>query len=225
MANKPYVIGLRGVAGAGKTTVSAKLQTALNLPGRMPILLSMASPIRSALSSLGVHKGDPLYRELAQTLGARCRASDPDFFVKLAQHRIESTKGDNQVIIMDDIRYPNEEPLCDITFFIYPLFEPADLGPLADHESEQWNRDLHAEAREYLNESTAWTLDIPWSFEVQKTKTVLNRRSEPEYTAHLVLIQLPEHIRNPNRDRGGGEDASGTGTLPSGDIRASSNLG
>jgi hypothetical protein len=151
---KPVIVGLRGRAGAGKSTLASYL----NEMETDVVRMSFAGPIRDALRTLGITKQDSpqLYRKLAQTIGQSARDADQDHWVKLAKQGIErecmSGRHKTPIIVFDDVRYPNEVILCDLVFYITPVgFNPLDLGDLANHESEKMNRKGPGDSIQILN--------------------------------------------------------------------------
>jgi len=147
------VVGLRGLIGAGKTTVAEALrQKYQNVHVR-----SMAGPLKRGLATMGITKTETpaQYRKMAQTIGAQLRAENPDWWVIQARKEVQriaclsdeilKTAGKRTpppcVIVFDDIRYRNEAQLTDLLFFLRPTYTPpAPLGAIEDHESEVWNQ-------------------------------------------------------------------------------------
>ncbi|HDZ19977.1 MAG TPA: hypothetical protein ENH78_01620 [Phycisphaerae bacterium] len=129
-------IGLRGVAGCGKTTVAKILGVRTGWP-----VVSIAEPMRAALELIGVPKeGNPtLYRALMQDIGAKCRENDPDWWASMFHEAYEG----QGCLICDDVRYENEAGLFDAVFYLEPRgWTPSGEGmtPSRDrHESETWN--------------------------------------------------------------------------------------
>lgn len=174
----PLVIGLRGLAGAGKTTV----QTALGMTGMFD-LYSLAAPMRQGFLRMGVTKQDTpdLYREWLQKVGETMRQRDPDHWVKMAQPHITQTMMRGRHCCLDDVRFPNEAALCDLIFFLRPDgFEPADLGARAEHVSEAWNRSWMAKDPTGQSFPTP-TLEIP------------NRVGQVQATADLILDHVIQY--------------------------------
>lgn len=137
------VVGLRGAAGAGKSRLASELAATLDRGFTMAVV-SFAGPIKEGLKTMGICKGTTpeAYRRHAQEIGAGMRAQNPNHWTNLFQDKVRWW-GDRtmQVIVADDLRYPNEAALCDLIFRIIPEgFNGADLGDRADHESETWNR-------------------------------------------------------------------------------------
>lgn len=152
------VIGLRGLSGAGKSTIAQEICNVLNSrhtqfpESPRATVLSFAGPIKAALRTLGITKeGTPeLYRELAQTVGQRARDANPNHWVELFGRRLLET--DQEVVVVDDVRYPNEDPCCHFSFMLDPHgFDVNDLGDRANHESETYNRERGGEFIEITN--------------------------------------------------------------------------
>lgn len=132
--SKPIIVGFAGRAGAGKSTFAKKVKDVLDrrlmsvigynpLDHRAVSVDSFAQPIRDALRQLHIEKEHPLYRSMAQDIGARCRQHDKDHFVKLMQKRISFVswrhmKEPARVILIDDCRHLNEFDILDHLFFI-----------------------------------------------------------------------------------------------------------
>jgi len=138
------VVGLRGPAGVGKSHLAEGVLCTMDR-GFTLMLRSFAGPIKSGLAAMGICKKTTpeAYRKYAQIIGAGMRASDPDHWVDLFRKEV-TLLGDRevaQVVVADDLRYPNEAAVCDLIFRVEPIgFKATDLGELADHESETWNR-------------------------------------------------------------------------------------
>lgn len=135
--SSPVIIGLRGVAGAGKSTIQSLLCQRLHrvTPG------SMAGPLKRGLATMGVNKVDTpaLYRELAQTLGARLRREDDAWWVGLNMVEWNHLLREGWSVVVDDVRYENERAVCDYVFFVEPGFPAGLKGEQAAHESERLN--------------------------------------------------------------------------------------
>ena len=104
---------MRGVAfsgklKSGKSTIAEKLYDT-NQPA---IIASFAGPLKSALAILGIVKGHPLYRPVAQHVGADIvRDYDPDWWVNVMDsnfHQIERSATPRTLFIIDDVRFQNE---------------------------------------------------------------------------------------------------------------------
>lgn len=128
---KPTVIGLVGLAQAGKTTVAHALCDLMNRTSTTKArVMSFASPLKTGLAEMGVTKeGTPdLYRRCAQWMGTEgVRAHDPDHWVNLLKQRIDEEPGFRYIII-DDVRFENEMKACDEVFHIVrPNQDPFEL--------------------------------------------------------------------------------------------------
>lgn len=143
---RPFIVGLRGVAGAGKTTMQKLICAMANFPASLQIgqpvphiyPYSMAKPIRDGLACMGITKQSnlALYRRAAQLLGTDlCRDEDYDWWVKIAKENF--AKVELPIILIDDIRFENENKLCDLVIFISPGYPVEQLN----HESERFNQD------------------------------------------------------------------------------------
>lgn len=136
--DRTITVGLRGLAGVGKTTLASLLvkHWREQCYGLDFEIRSMAGPMKEGLAHMGItKKKEPdLYRRFAQDIGAACRAKDQDFWVKqLCTSPLHNT-------VIDDVRYPNEAGVCDLLFYIEPVgFPPIDLKERGTHESELWN--------------------------------------------------------------------------------------
>lgn len=142
----PFIVGLRGVAGAGKTTLQKLIITQQQNRNRFDTEqvhiypYSMAKPIRDGLACMGITKtyNPELYRTAAQYLGTDlCRQLDYDWWIKMAKMHFLGITLD--IILIDDIRFDNEAKLCDYILYVNPDFPVLDIKDAANHESEQWN--------------------------------------------------------------------------------------
>lgn len=148
------VVGLRGPAGVGKTTIAKALADMARERNYTMRLLSFAGPIKEGLAAMGICKNtEPeAYRVFAQEIGGGMRGRRPDHWVNLFKKHVKAS-GAFQVVVADDLRYPNEADLCDVIFRITPIgFDAANLGERADHESETWNRIDKTTGIEIINE-------------------------------------------------------------------------
>lgn len=118
------IIGLAGIARAGKTVGSEAIAKALFEEGFTPHIEHFATPLKKSAALLGFDKGsayDAQYREYCQKVGGAVRAWDPHWFVRLMQKRLFNIWEDEQsqlddkdstwyesVVIIDDVRYQNE---------------------------------------------------------------------------------------------------------------------
>ncbi len=110
------VIAFSGRARCGKSYITNTAARALWDMGYTPVVLPLAAPLKEAAAEAGFPKDtDPEgYRLYCQEHGAAERAKDPDHWLKLwydmyldAMMRELGTTGE-YVVIVDDVRYPNE---------------------------------------------------------------------------------------------------------------------
>lgn len=113
----PAVIGLTGQAGAGKDTVAAIMAETLDQAQQHAVRMSVADPMRAALSAMGIEphaltdralkeqSAMPVGispRQMLQTLGDWGRCLRPDFWLLLLARRIQHTPG--WIVIVPDVR-------------------------------------------------------------------------------------------------------------------------
>lgn len=157
--NKQLIVGFCGAAGSGKTTAAEMLLREFGLRAtRVPF----ASPIKEMLYTLGVpqehlygspaQKAQPLgmlngksARFAMQTLGTEwgrdCMGSR--FWLELWRERVRRV-GFVEIIIVDDVRFPNEvEEIQRLDGIVLRIMR-GDT-PAAAHASEDW-RNLEADA-------------------------------------------------------------------------------
>jgi hypothetical protein len=180
--SKPFVVGLRGLAGCGKTTVADRVCTRVSLrrahfPSSSPAFQRwpIAGPLKQGLAQMGITKDrtPDLYRLAAQCIGTDIvRAADPDHWVNLFRYQTALPSLSESVLVVDDVRFPNEAGVCDLVLFIEPDFAPADLGDRAGHESERWN--LNREGR----------IDA----------LVRNPEGNPDHAADVILGLVASHL-------------------------------
>lgn len=135
-------VALSGRAGAGKSTVAALLAPALGLQ-----VGSFAAALKRDLASLGCHKGDPGFREVAIAYGTtHKRAMDADYWLR----RLRDENGGSLAgLVLDDMRMTNEADAAEadglllVRLDVPPWVRAERLGLAADdpfvrsdHESE-----------------------------------------------------------------------------------------
>lgn len=122
----PLLIGLTGRANSGKSTVAAYLDMAFGCEQ-----IAFADPIVDMIGALfhaaGIDgawmverdlKEQPTalgfsYRHLAQTLGTdwgRLKLA-PDFWLRVARHKLDSPELHGTNVVISDVRFPNEAEL------------------------------------------------------------------------------------------------------------------
>ena len=107
MSNKVYV-GISGKMGSGKTTLTEGLKEVLS--GSSVDVVSLAAPIKAVQDQIYkdlelVMEGEK-DRDLLIALGMWGRNKDSGFWLKQAVKKFESSEAD--VVICDDVRFPNE---------------------------------------------------------------------------------------------------------------------
>lgn len=125
---KPHIIALAGLAGAGKTEASHRLQERW---GYRPVKMAGAlkEMIRSLLLYQGMSEGDIARclegafkttpraelnghtpRHAMQTLGTEWGRDlmHPDMWVDIAYRKIQQTLNEGFSVVVDDVRFPNE---------------------------------------------------------------------------------------------------------------------
>jgi hypothetical protein len=123
------VIGFAGLAGSGKSSIAAEIQSILREDGKQAILTSFAAPLKIMLAALieavegefdsaffGPDKETPISdalpytpRKLMQTLGTEWgrHQLDPLFWTRIWQHRVANLRPD-KIVLIDDVRFPTE---------------------------------------------------------------------------------------------------------------------
>lgn len=105
-SNEPIIIGLAGYAGVGKTVIANVLA---NFPweNRLASVMPIAAPIKWFLETMGLEKGDPGYRDAAQSMSVIRDTVGADAYVRVCGDRIGNSSL-HRVVIIDDIRFQNE---------------------------------------------------------------------------------------------------------------------
>lgn len=152
------VIGLTGLAGAGKDTVADHLVdvygfTKLSFAADLKSMLDTLNPYvdegirlmdvrreagRAAESVLKAHY--PEYRRLLQTLGTECvRARDSVFWINRLLVKVEATEGN---VVVTDCRFPNEVEALTASAFgltdFWHVVRPSLAKGPASHSSESY---------------------------------------------------------------------------------------
>lgn len=155
------LIGLTAPAGSGKGLAGALLEAHYAF-----ISFALADPILNMVCELALEadvgaewaierslKEQPMpvlgrsYRELAQTLGDWGRNFEPDFWLRIAQHKLDQARvrGDNVCVL--DIRYPNEAAWLRAQGGVLVAIDRPGVPPVRAHSSEQAYAQLAPEHR------------------------------------------------------------------------------
>ncbi len=118
------IIGIAGLALAGKSTAAAAIATAVFERGYHPVMERFAGPLKDASDTVGFKKGgdtDAMYRQFCQFVGTMARTKSAYWWVNLLNLRAEyvaqadaaalddyAAKWSERVLIIDDLRYANE---------------------------------------------------------------------------------------------------------------------
>lgn len=146
----PTIIGLTGYAGSGKTLTADLLAESYGA-----IKVSFATALKAIANDLPVvdslvaywgpeqaKRDHGVVREMYQKLGEGVRRVLGEYvWVDHLQSRWSSPEGDlwdASLVVIDDVRYPNEAAVCDWVLHV----ERDAVGPLNGHESEQGVSDL-----------------------------------------------------------------------------------
>lgn len=149
------VIGLLGLATAGKTTLAEMMAKRIFDDGYgVPSLLSFAGPLKNASAMIGASKERKphLYRKLCQQIGSALR--DPEYligytglnyFIDLMRERMMELDDDistERFVIIDDVRFMNEVELVRELGGQLIYCDASKRGVIGDgelykHESEQ----------------------------------------------------------------------------------------
>lgn len=149
---KPFLIGLTGLAGAGKDTVRNVLAHKHGFEG-----IAFADPMRNMLTALletcdistaylteRELKERPIpelgvsYRAMAQELGTGWgRALDQDLWLKIAQARVKVCEESScPGVVISDVRFPNEAAwIKSQGGVVWRIIRPG-IEPVRTHESE-----------------------------------------------------------------------------------------
>lgn len=155
------LIGLAGLAGAGKDTVRNMLEEEHDFTG-----IAFADPIRNMVGALLADNGfstkwmferhlkeqpvdglDLSYRHLAQTLGTEWgRHLQADFWLRIAQSRIEHhRKTGARKFVISDVRFVNETQWIKDQGGEVWLIKRPGIAAVRDHESERQIAEITAD--------------------------------------------------------------------------------
>lgn len=149
----PAIIGLTGYAGSGKTLTADLLVESYGA-----VKVSFATALKEIANDLPVvdrliadwgpeqaKRDHAVVRETYQKLGEGVRRVLGEYtWVDHLESRWDSPEGDLRdadLIVIDDVRYPNEAEICDWVLYV----ERGPVGPLNEHESELGVADLPAD--------------------------------------------------------------------------------
>ncbi len=163
-------IGLTGRAHSGKDLAATMLSNhcfAAHLPMHR---FAFAQAMRAALRAFGVPdpyitdpalKNEPIpcfgtsYRELMQELGDMGRRIQPDFWVRRVATRIAELPAGDSVIVITDVRYPNEADWIRANGGAIVAIERDGTPEVRAHSSEEHFDELQPEHRISNNGTTA----------------------------------------------------------------------
>lgn len=162
------IIGLLGPAGAGKTTAASYLEHlhsfehavfADPIVGMVSALLEEAGAghhwmterdhKEAVVPALGIS-----YRFAAQTLGDWGRNIKPDFWVRIAQRKVEAARAQGADIVFADVRYRNEADMLRAQGGVLVRVHREGLQPVREHSSESEGRMIPADVTVFNTGST-----------------------------------------------------------------------
>ena len=224
----PFVIGLRGLIGSGKTTVADHLVQILIAAGVPATVLPFAHSLKNGLAGMGITKtGTPdLYRSCAQSLGTDLvRKTSPDHWIRQWQSMKDNlVRTGTKVVVVDDVRFENEAALCDSLWYLHDDGFRLPDAAFTDHPSERFNRFFHSrlptasDVREgnrrttpfaHPKEYTNWS---PPCAEVQqnmRTHALYIPRGLCRRAANHIAVDLGLITTEQSRANGGTADRSG----------------
>jgi hypothetical protein len=150
------VIGIGGLAQAGKSTAAAAIAAEMFNRNWTPVMERFAGPLKDASKLVGFEKGtkyESQYRQFCQVVGSMARDLDPDWWVKRMQRRLddivdaEASDANSRhpwherVVLIDDVRYENEVKLIrqygGKMLFVCAALRLGDMdAPWRQHASE-----------------------------------------------------------------------------------------
>ena len=156
MIDGTFVVGISGKAGSGKDTFANMLYEVLNRKEINIHKLAFADTLKDIIYELwGVNSqtqeetlaivecssGDKAVRDLLITIGPIFREIDSDVWVKAITRRISQYDrfkvGLTSIVIITDVRYPNEKQICDVTIRVKRDDAQTNLNKSQQqHESE-----------------------------------------------------------------------------------------
>lgn len=148
-----FIVGLTGLAGSGKDTAAHHLAEALQARGKRCMRMAFADPIRQALMAIGVPSSyiydrdlkeadvpgfGASYRKLAQTLGTEWGRDtiNPNLWVSVLETRLMGLQRKPDVLIITDVRMPNEADWITSQGGMLVRVERKGLASVRQHASE-----------------------------------------------------------------------------------------
>lgn len=161
------VVGLHGKQGAGKSTIAHKAVELLIDDDIDAKVMSFAEPLYDMMSALlgqdarSLDKSAPMgslrgrtLRHALQTLGTEwgrdCMGAG--IWLRVIQDRIHA--GEHQVVILDDVRFPNEAEFCRNRGLVCEVRGRGYKTQSDAHESEQHTSELDRYTNKYLVNSS-----------------------------------------------------------------------
>jgi len=183
-----FILGIAGCAKSGKTTCADELIKWLTERHGDDINVQkhmFAAPLKNAMTSMGIHKetNEPLYREMAQTVGEIGRRFDPYFWVRQAEAQFESARdGRPTAVIVDDVRYPNEVQSIRSLGGMLCLVRPGRRIDTSDqvykHESERMAIEVYEGKRR---------MSFDYDIQAQTLKLDRNQLLDPRIAIEVAL--------------------------------------
>jgi len=147
------IVGISGVARSGKDTAAMMILSHARRLGVAASLDSFAAPLRGITAQLffdnntgqmmqtkeqRISRFEFSPREFMQRLGTEvCRELDTDIWVKLLQRRLERMNPQPELVVIPDVRFPNEaEWIRDWDGVVVRLLRIAALESQDSHSSE-----------------------------------------------------------------------------------------
>jgi hypothetical protein len=186
------VVGLTGLAGAGKSTIAASLVARALERGESAVRVSFADALRRHVESIfGI---DPWYlttqqgkqsrplagrthttRQILVLVGQGARALDPDVWVRHARARIrEAAQSGASLVVIDDVRLPNEAALVRY-----------HAGVLVELRAEPEPVGWFAHARRWLHRRLSHPTERPWAL---RGRVVLNTGTVEDAVRRIEAI-------------------------------------
>ena len=152
-----FYVAFCGYARAGKTSTANYLyQYFRENDYPHTTIFPMAGPMKNGLLSMGIGKDDEDYRDICQFIGARKRRSKPLYWIDLHEKQLKG-QPDKSIVIIDDIRYPNElDYVINKQNYILVFIDASkrlDVShPLYTHESEVLAKQITTDNFAYMDQ-------------------------------------------------------------------------